>query len=206
MTATIILVRHALSLGNLKRSFQGQIDAELAPEGIEQLRALTARFEDIHFDAIYSSPLRRAMATANACNSRMNLPIHTDPRLIEIGGGVLEGLTWEEMHASYPQQAKYWVERSWRFSPEGGESMTQVRQRAVEAIRDIAAANEGKTVVVVTHGCTLRNLMTWAKGLTVEQLADMPRWSNTGVGVIEMNDGIPTLIAENEHSHLEAFA
>lgn len=203
MSAKIILVRHALSLGNRENRFQGQIDTELAPEGLEQLRALAARFESIPFDAIYSSPLKRAMATAKACNCRMQLPITTDRRLMEINGGVLEGVPWDEMHARFPEQAKYWQERSPLFSPEGGESMAQVRRRAVEAIQDIAAANKGKTVVVVTHGCTLRNLMCWVKGLPLERLREASRWSNTGIGIIEMSDGEPTLIKENDHSHLE---
>jgi len=203
MSARLIIVRHAMSMGNRQNSFQGQIDTDLAPQGEEQLIALSARFSAMEFDAIYSSPLKRAYRTAEACRGDRDMPIVTDKRLMEINGGVMEGVSWDEVHIRFPQQARYWQERSPLFSPEGGESMAQVRRRIIEAVTEIAAAHEGKTVVVVTHGCTLRNLICWAKGLPLEQLKQADRWSNTGIGIIEMADGVPTLIMENDHSHLD---
>ncbi len=203
MSAKLIFVRHAMSQGNLENRFQGQIDTDLSPEGVKQTEALGRRFEDVEFDAIYSSPLLRAMRTAEACRGGRDMPIHTDRRLMEINGGVLEGMPWEEVRARFPEQGRLWMERSGLFSPEGGESMAEVRRRAVEAVTEIAAANEGRTVVIVTHGCTLRNLMCWVRGLPLEELPQAGRWSNTGVGVVMMTDGQPELVTENDHSHLE---
>lgn len=56
---------------------------------------------------------------------------------------------------------------------------------------------------MVTHGCTLRNLMCWVKGLPIERLPEIDRWSNTGIGIVEMTCGVPTLIMENDHTHLQ---
>ncbi len=202
MSAKLIIVRHGEAAGNLERYFQGHADGAITPRGEEQLAALAARFEAIPFDAIYSSPLTRARQTAEACNCRMNLPIQLDDRLIEINGGVFEGVRWAELPERFPEQARLWDAQPWLFHPENGEAMTDVRRRVSEAVTEIAAANEGKTVVITSHGCAIRNLLCWAKGWPIERLNDVAWGDNTAVSVIEMENGVPTLIAENDNSHI----
>jgi len=202
MSARLIIVRHGEAAGNLERYFQGHADGAISPRGEEQLKALSARFEDIPFDAIYSSPLTRAHQTAEACNRFMQLPILLDERLIEINGGVFEGVRWAELPERFPEQARLWDAQPWLFHPENGEAMTEVRQRISQAVCEIAAAHEGKTVVIASHGCTIRNLLCWAKGWPIERLNDVAWCDNTAISVIEIDNGVPTLVSENDNSHI----
>ena len=75
MTTTLYLVRHAEAEGNWKRTFQGHIDSEVSEKGWTQLDYLARRFEQVRLDAVYSSPLKRAWATAEAINRFAGLPI-----------------------------------------------------------------------------------------------------------------------------------
>lgn len=72
---TIYLVRHCEAMGNINRIFQGHTDEEISDNGRLQLEKLAERFRDIHLDALYSSPLKRAYRTAEAVNRYHQLPI-----------------------------------------------------------------------------------------------------------------------------------
>lgn len=202
MSTRLIIVRHGEAAGNHERYFQGHADGAISERGKLQLEALAARFEHIDFDAIYSSPLARARETAEACNRFRKLPIILDDRLMEINGGVFEGVRWADLPAKFPEQAKLWDAQPHLFHPENGEAMTEVRERISAAVKDIAAANEGKTVVITSHGCTIRNLICWAKNWGIERLNDVAWWDNTAMGIIEITDGSPALLSENDNEHI----
>ena len=84
----IYMVRHAEAEGNLYRRAHGQYDSSLTPKGLRQLDALAERFRDTAVDALYSSDLRRTMATAAAvARYHPGLELQPDPRLREVDLG-----------------------------------------------------------------------------------------------------------------------
>lgn len=199
---TIYLIRHCETQGNKQRLFQGRIDMDISDAGREQLQRLAERFRDIPLDALYSSPLLRARRTAEAVATYQPLALQIDERLIEIDGGCWEGRQWSELPAFDPEQSRRWLEEPWNFSTEGGEPMRAVYDRMRQALLDIAAANDGKRVAVVSHGCAIRNALCFAKGLPIEQLHTVPWCDNTGVCLLEVEQGGVRVIQENDHSHL----
>lgn len=204
MKTTIIVVRHCEAEGNIKRYFQGHTDGQVSERGKMQLDLLAERMKDIHIDAIYSSPLSRAKATADAINRGRDLPVILDSRLMEINGGLLEGVKWSEFPALYPEQAEDWNLKPWLFHAPKGESMKEVYDRIYAAILDIAKENVGKTVAVASHGCAIRNLICRAKGLPIESLNDVAWCDNTSINIIEFDEELnPSVICENDRSHLE---
>ena len=198
----LIIVRHAEAAGNRERFFQGHSDGAVSEKGRQQLCALRERFRDIKFDAIYSSPLSRAVETAEAVNAFMRLPIITDSRLEEINGGKLEGVKWAQLPELFPEQAYNWTAAPWDFAPEGGETMRECQERMWDAVLSITAENDGKTVVVCTHGCALRALLCRAKRWDITQLNEVEWCDNTGISILDIENGEPTLISENDASHL----
>ncbi|MGN0474512.1 MAG: histidine phosphatase family protein [Acutalibacteraceae bacterium] len=204
MKTTVIIVRHCEAEGNIKRFFQGHTDGQISERGAAQLKLLSERLRGTAIDAIYSSPLSRAMATAQAVNDGRNLPIITDPRLIEINGGALEGMPWGELPEKYPELAAEWNLRPWDFAAPEGESMRRVYNRISSAVLDIASQNCGKTIAIASHGCAIRCLMCWAKKLPIEKLNDIDWCDNTSVNIIEFDEKFnPTVVCENDRSHLE---
>lgn len=204
MKTKVIIVRHCEAEGNIKRFFQGHTDGQISERGKSQLQLLAEKLRGTVIDAICSSPLSRAMATAQAVNDGRNLPIITEPRLIEINGGLLEGMPWSEFPEKYPEQAVQWNLKPWDFAAPGGETMRQVYQRISSAVLDIASENCGKTIAIATHGCAIRCLMCWAKGWPIERLNDTAWCDNTAVNIIEFDESFtPTVVCENDRSHLE---
>ena len=87
----LYIVRHGKTYWNEERKIQGWADIDLTEEG-RAVAVLSAEgMKDIHFDAIYSSPLKRANETAHILRGDRDLPIIVDERIKEIGFGVLEG-------------------------------------------------------------------------------------------------------------------
>lgn len=203
MVTTVYLIRHAQAEGNEKRLFQGHYNGAVSEMGWKQLEQLAEYGKKLPIDAVYSSPLDRAMETAKAVNKYHNHPIRVRDGLIEINGGDWEGVPWERFPLDFPEENEAWENQPWRFSAPNGETMAEVYQRIVEAILEIVKENPGKTVAVVSHGCAIRNFLTFAKGLPVEGIAQTGWCDNTAVSKIEFDEALkPKLIYENDTSHL----
>ena len=197
------LIRHAEARGNVEEFFQGRTDTEVTPKGRNQLDCLAGRFKAVKFDVLYSSPLKRAYETAEAVNRYHDLPINVCDELIEIDGGVWEGMKWADIPVHYPEEHKLWTDNMKAFKIEGGEAMTEIYQRITEAINGIAADNAGKTIAVVSHGCALRNYLSYAEGQGIDGLPDVGWSDNTAVSLIEFDDEMtPRIIFKNDSSHL----
>ncbi|MCM1022698.1 MAG: bifunctional histidine phosphatase family protein/GNAT family N-acetyltransferase [Prevotella sp.] len=200
----IYLVRHAEAMGNVEEFFQGRTDCEVSPRGEKQLECVAEFFKDIPIESIYSSPLKRTVATAEAVNKYRNLPIITDEGLIEINGGVWEGKPWAELPQRYPAEYDLWKNRMEDFYIEGGEKMTEVFARMKKTVDKIAVQNDGRTIAVVSHGCALRNFLCYAMGRPISSLKDVGWSDNTAVSLVEYDCGVPRIIFKNSNGHLPA--
>lgn len=199
----IYFVRHAEAQGNVEEFFQGRIDCDISKKGAVQLEYLAKRFENIDYDVIYTSPLKRAVATAEAVNRRLRLPLNKREDIIEINGGVWEGMLWTDIEKEYPAEHNLWKNDMKRFSIKDGENMTQVYERMKAAVNDIVKKNIGKTIVVVSHGCALRNYLSFAEFGSPDRLGDVGWSDNTAVSLIEYGDEAkPKIIFKNDSSHL----
>lgn len=198
----IYLVRHAEAMGNVEEFFQGQTDCELSEKGKKQLELLAERFRDIPIEAIYSSPLKRTIDTAEAVNKYHNLPIIRDDGLIEINGGVWEGKPWADLPKLYPVEHDLWQNKMQDFYVADGERMTEVFERVKNAVDKITAENDGRTIAVVSHGCALRNFLCYAMGKPISALKDVGWSDNTAVSLVEYENGVPKIIFKNSNDHL----
>ncbi len=156
MTAgQLILWRHGQTSWNAEERMQGQTDVPLDDVGFAQARDAAARLAALSPVMIFSSDLSRASQTADALAVRTGLPVTLDPRLREIDGGSLSGLTRSEFLARYPG-LRLGADPD---EPRGGDGETerQVATRVAAALRDAAdAAPDGSTIVVATHGVSSR--------------------------------------------------
>lgn len=203
MKTRVYIIRHCEARGNVDRIFQGHTDADISENGQKQLERLHERFLSVSYDAIYSSPLLRAQKTAAAVN-HLNLPLRMEKGLIEINGGVWEGKPWADMPSLFPEDARHWNLSPWDFAPENGEPMRHIYGRIYEAVTSIVRENAGKTVVAVSHGCAIRNLLCRMKGLPVEGLNEVEWCDNTAVSLLEFDEnGNGKILLENDNSHLQ---
>lgn len=204
MVTTVYAVRHAQAKGNLDKVFQGRYDGQLTDLGYEQLDKLAQRCASLGLEAVYSSPLSRAYETAQAVNRHYGYPIHCEDGLLEINGGDWEGQKWASFEQSDPKQNYNWYHAPWDFCAPNGEPMAQVYDRMKETVCRIVSENMGKTIAVVSHGCALCNLITFAKGKPVTQMDRRDICDNTSLTKIVFDEHlIPHLEWENDSSHLD---
>ena len=203
MVTTVYLIRHAQAEGNEKRLFQGHYNGAISDMGRKQLEQLAEYGKALPLEAVYSSPLDRAVETAKAVNRYHGLPLQICEGLIEINGGDWEGVAWERFPIDFPEENDAWENHPWLFKAPKGETMREVYDRIVHTVLEIVKENPGKTIAIVSHGCAIRNFLTFAKGLPVEGIAQTGWCDNTAISKIEFDKNlVSTLIYENNTDHL----
>lgn len=168
----IWFIRHGETDWNRARRLQGWKDIALNDTGIEQARLLCERLEidagQQPFDAIYSSDLLRAHATAQPIAQQLGLRIRTEPGIRERGYGVLEGLDMATSMEVAPEAHAAWKSRDAHRMLEGGESLGQFQSRVVSTAQDLAKRHEGQRLMVFTHGGVLDILWRRANGIALD--------------------------------------
>lgn len=169
----ILLIRHGETAWNAERRLQGQIDIPLNAHGERQAQAVAQALRDLPIDAIYSSDLQRARATAQPLADAHGLPLHLDAGLRERCFGGFEGLLYEQLEARYPEAYAQWRARNpdAPFPPgeRRGETLNEFYARSVGAVREIAARNPDRRIVVVTHGGVLDCIHRAAHGTALAE-------------------------------------
>lgn len=202
---TFYLIRHAQSEGNSEGRIQGATDRALSPLGQQQLEPLAERCRSLS-DAVhmYTSPLRRARETAQAANRHLKLPLTERLDIREIDVGQWENQTVEYIEAHWPEERRIWNEEHHLFEAPGGETMAQVYERVRGALLDLAQKHPDQAVIVVSHGCAIRNMCAWAMGGPEQAKYNRQGWvANTSISCIEVSgDGTPTLVYVGDDKHL----
>lgn len=199
----ILLIRHAQATGNIDGVFQGHLNSGITEAGRVQLDSLAERMKDVEFDALYASPLIRAKETAKAVNKYHQLPITVLDELMEINGGDWEGVNFDAIPELYPEQSAVWENEPYNFIAPNGEAMRDVCKRMVDTIGKIAQENDGKTVCVVSHGCAIRNYITFLRYGTLDKLAYTEWCDNTAIYTIDYENGVGRIIGQADNSHLD---
>ena len=189
---TIIIVRHGQSQSNLNKTFGGQSDSPLTELGITQAKLAAEHLKNTHFDAVYSSTLSRAHDTAKAIVHGRGLDIILEKDLRETCLGDWEGVSIDSVRDEYQR---------WRteydYAPPNGENTYEVRERFGKVLDRIAAENDGRTVLVASHGGGIRLLPSYYNGNNDELIASTP---------IASNVSITTVIYENGQGRVEKYA
>ncbi|MBQ3817044.1 MAG: histidine phosphatase family protein [Clostridia bacterium] len=199
----IYLIRHCEAAGNAKRLFQGSSDLDISENGAAQLEFLSARFDNIHIDKVYSSPLLRAQKTARAIANFKNLPVNIRDGLRELSGGIVEGKPFKETFEKYPLLSDTWYNHPQDFAPEGGEPMRDAYERIWNTVLEIVKENNGKTIAAATHGGVIRCLICRLTKGSIYYLKEI-NWSiNTAITLLEFDDKLnPRVVYINDISHL----
>jgi probable phosphoglycerate mutase len=147
----IVLIRHGETDWNIEGRYQGQADPPLNRRGLAQAHQLAIPLKEVGLDMLYSSPLLRALQTANVIAQELNLPLRTDSRLMEIHQGDWQERLRAEIEEMYPELFRRWQSHPWSVTPPGGESLKQVQNRIHSALDDILERHDCQCVGIVTH-------------------------------------------------------
>lgn len=200
----IILARHGETEWNVEEVFRGTIDIELNQTGISQAGLLAKYLSERHIDAVYSSPLQRALKTAEAIASNHGLSVEIAPGLIDFNFGVWQGLSLQEVRERYPELFKEWASHPDKVKIPGGESLNAVRKRAMSLVDKIAAGARG-TVALVAHRVVNKVLICALLGLDNSHFWNI-RQDNCGITTFTYEKGRSVLIEHNNTSFLNKKA
>ncbi len=198
-----LIIRHGQSTANLEERYAGWYDAPLTELGRKQA-AITTDYilKNYHVDAVYSSDLIRAVETVKEIAARANVPLVKEKALREIDGGEWEEKQVEEIAREYPEQAYLWKTDIGKARPTGGESFAELQVRIDSAFRKIAAENDGKTVVVASHGGAIRTMQCLFENVPIEDMRKVPWTPNASVSEVNYENGKYTPVRLGYTGHL----
>lgn len=195
-----VLIRHGYSEFNHLKKFAGQLDVALTPLGVRQAE-ITGEYilKNYQIDAVYASDLSRAIDTAKPVANALGLPVHTDKRLRELDVGVWTNMFFTQVREQYAvEYAEY--RNGGRCL--GGESMAQLQTRAVQALRDIASLHENQTVLVASHGGTIRAILRFVYGYSLEEMNKLPIVPNNSITELYFDKGAFEVVNFAYEDHL----
>lgn len=199
----IILVRHGETEYNAGEVFRGRKDVALNEVGRRQAELLGRHFADTHLEAIYSSPLQRALETAAFVANYHRIEVIRSSGLIDLNYGEWEGLTQDQVKDRYPSLYETWLVTPHLVVMPGGEALVNVRRRAVVALDDALAEYRG-TILLVSHRVVHKVLVCHMRGLESSEFWKV-RVDLGGFTVFEHQGDDFVLVRHNDVSHLTAL-
>jgi len=175
----IYLIRHGLTESNKKNIYAGQNDEPLIQEGIPELNETARKLKELNVEKIYSSPIRRAVQTAETINRFLNLPIETEENLKEMIMGPWQGLSEQEVAMRFPQEWKTWNSKPSELRLNGRETLKELQIRALKALEVILDKSLSSRILAVTHVALIRVLMIHYNNLLLDDYRkiDVPNCS-----------------------------
>ncbi|WP_043669836.1 histidine phosphatase family protein [Streptomyces xylophagus] len=197
-TTTLLLARHGQTIWHAENRYAGISDVPLTDTGIAQAESL-GRWAATHLvDAIWTSPLSRAIRTAAPAARALNLTPHTEPALAECDFGVLEGRTLAEFEAENPKAAHAFRSDPVTHAFPGAEDPTAAATRGTAALHRIATAHPDQRVLVVAHNTLLRLVLCRLLAIPLSEYRRVfPRLRNAAVSELRLQEGAVALLSLN---------
>ncbi len=202
METKIILVRHAQAEGNINRFFHGWTDSPLTDLGHKQAELAAKKLESTEIDCIYSSPLKRAVQTAEHIASVKCLGINIIEDLKEINGGDWEEQPFAELPVKWPLEFHTWENEPENHCMPNGETILGFHDRLVKAVDTIINSCQGKKVCIITHGTSIKALLCHFRRCRLNEMINI-RWSdNTAITKVCYDGKTFTVETESDALHL----
>jgi len=199
--AELILVRHGETEWNVGEIFRGRIDIDLNETGRKQAELLGEYLSESKIEAIYSGPLKRALNTAQAIARYHNLDIKITDGLNDCDFGQWQGLSLQDVKEKYKELYTEWVSHPERVRLPGGETLSQVRERAVKVVDKVIVKHKG-TVVLVSHRVVNKVLICALLGLDDSHFWNI-RLDTGGITTFTYENGRFVLARHNDTSFLK---
>jgi broad specificity phosphatase PhoE len=197
----LMLVRHGETQWNRENRIVGHTEIGLNSTGRRQVALLARALGKEKVERIYSSPLRRAVETANAIAKQHGLDVVTDDALKEVDAGELDGITIEEVVRRYGNFWEEWVKGAGTLRMPGGETMGELQQRSWSVITRIVNDHRDGKVIIVSHTLTILSILTTALGMPLEDFRRL-RLSLASVNTLDFKGRVTALVSFNDTCHL----
>jgi len=196
----LILARHGQTEWNVGKIFRGRADVNLDEVGVKQAELLGKYLSNCELEAVYSSPLKRALDTATIVARYHKVGVHIAGGLIDFDYGKWQSLPEQEVKRLYPALLNEWHSNPHKVRMPGGESLEDVRGRVIELVDDVLSKYQSR-VLLVSHRVVLKVLICSLLGLDNSHFWNISQ-DVCGITVFNYLDGRFVLARHNDTSHL----
>ena len=165
----IVLVRHGEPEDSIHGRCYGRLDVGLSKRGREQVRRTQYLLSELPVRAVYSSPRRRALESADLLAADP-AGVTVDDRLREIDFGAFEGLTYEDIARRFPEKYEEWMNHPTDVVFPGGETFGAMAARVADAFDGLRRTHAGQAILAVSHGGVNRIVLAAALGLDASRV------------------------------------
>jgi broad specificity phosphatase PhoE len=204
MMTSIYLVRHGQTAWNKEEIFRGRTDVPLNETGLKQAELAGQYFKGMEIHAIYSSPLSRAWQTAQKIAQIQTVKVEPLEGILDMSFGDWEGHAHQEIRKMDNETYRQWVESPHLVKLPGGESLDDVRGRAMAALEEVLRKHSEKTIVLVSHRVVCKVMICAILGLDNSHFWQIAQ-DTTAINLIQYKKGKYILSLMNETCHLKAL-
>lgn len=192
----LILVRHGLPVR--REVVEGPADPELSVEGHDQSARLANYLATESIDEIYSSPMKRAMQTAEPLAAKISLPISIVDDVAEYDRLSNEYIPIEELRAANDERWHKLVAGGWQSDSDTLESF---RHRVVSSLEQLISQHASQRIVVTCHGGVINQYIAHILGIATERGFFYPQYTSIH-RVVAAQNGLRSIASLNEIAHL----
>lgn len=198
----IYLVRHGQTAWNKEEIFRGRTDVPLNETGLREAQLAGEYFREMEIHAIYSSPLLRAWETAQKIADVQRLEVRSLQGIIDMCFGEWEGQSLKDVQEKDGQRFQQWKNEPHLVKIPGGETLDEVRDRAMAVLEKTIKSHSGKTLLFVSHRVVNKVILCSILGLDNSHFWQIGQES-TAINLIQHRDGKYVLSLLNEACHLK---
>jgi broad specificity phosphatase PhoE len=199
---SIYLVRHGQTAWNKEEIFRGRTNVPLDETGLKQAQLVAEYFRDMDIHQVYSSPLARAWQTAEKIVQFHSLKVRPLEGINDMSFGNWEGHPHQEIKENDSERYRQWREEPHRVRLPGGESLEEVRVRAMGAVEEVIQKHRGKILVLVSHRVINKVLICGILGIDNSHFWQIGQ-DTTAINLIQYKNGKYILSFLNETCHLK---
>ena len=202
MSLTIYFLRHGETTASRTGRYCGALDADLTPEGYQMAEDFADAYKYLPWVAVFSSPLRRALGTANPLCEAAGIRMQLKKGLKEIAYGQWEGKTPEEVNREFHDDYVRWLADPGWNAPTGGERGIDIARRSSLVLEEIEKTCTTGNVLVVSHKATIRIMLCSLLGTDVGRFRDRISMPVASISIVEMAEHGPLLHRMGDRSYL----
>jgi len=202
MSLNIYFLRHGETTASRTGGYCGTLDPDLTQAGYQMAEDFADYYKSLPWVAIFSSHLRRAVATAAPLCKATGIGMQLTEGLREIAYGQWEGRTPEDVDREFHDDYVRWLADPGWNAPTGGEKGIDVARRSSLALAEIEKTCTMGNVLVVSHKATIRIMLCSLLGIDVGRFRDRIGMPVAAVSIVEIGRHGPLLLGMGDRSYL----
>jgi broad specificity phosphatase PhoE len=202
MGLIIYFLRHGETTASQTGGYCGTLDPDLTPEGYQMAEAFAAAYKSLPWIAVFSSPLRRAVATAKPLCEAAGIRMQLKKGLKEIAFGQWEGKTPEDINREFHDDYVRWLTDPGWNAPTGGQKGIEIARRSSLVLEEIEKTYTTGNVLVVSHKATIRIMLCSLLGIDVGRFRDRISMPVVSISIVEFATQGPLLHRLGDRAYL----